>query len=845
MADSALQPFENYQLQSVMRDVWERGVTGVVSCEVKGYPKELFVRDGRVLFSTSEDPEDKLPRVLIDQERFTQEQYESVEANFREDISIGRNLVEMGLITQQELVEGAKYQVFRIFSGIVCASTGSFAVKEGDLPEGVVSLPLDFPGDFIRALLELTDRGWISRQFGDDLSFIPQTNPDKPINFEKVKVADFAQQVFGLIDGEMDGNQLAFETDIDDFMLLKFLYALKFLNYIEVEVEAGEEDLEDGDSGNVEGFADELQDALDHSQKVEMLGQASMDETMEMSVFQKTGDSDEKVEPIPGMDPTVEISRASLGTPQPESIFGDDSEEDVDEALNALDDEAELAAFEEDEPAEGEEEPGEVADLQQEEPESAFGGEEETGLDDLGELTSDILEKELEKMAHPMGMDDEAADVPIQRAEEEVEDDTNEEGFEEAEGTDEVDDRAYRRRMLVALVALFLGGLALAYTRGYLDVLLPRTDPVEVDESEDLAMLDASPGDESDPDAADVSESESTDKDPSASEETQPDAKVAHAPESDDSAKPPEPVAEKKVEEPEESAPVVAAKTEAPPELTPEPKPEPVAETTVAEVVKDDPQPPQDREEPAPVAEAPPEKRFFSPVASGWDPKTGKPVPGGAGMADAASALPAGLLDFLLPSLPEPSPHLVEPPPGDEWQALLERGDQKAREMVTPQPASVTKPPVTATVTDASRRKADASSSRKSERNTSGSVAPAGASAATEPPSQPAASPGASSRFAAMAANARTERERQRGKYTLRLYLACQEETVENAMRLAAGNDDLYLLPRDFNGRACYYVCWGVYESRFDALAHRADLPEGIVQTMEEVDVFVVGDLLR
>jgi hypothetical protein len=54
--------------------------------------------------------------------------------------------------------------------------------------------------------------------------------------------------------------------------------------------------------------------------------------------------------------------------------------------------------------------------------------------------------------------------------------------------------------------------------------------------------------------------------------------------------------------------------------------------------------------------------------------------------------------------------------------------------------------------------------------------------------------------------------------------VACAPETVQKAVSSVA-SEDLFILPVVFKGRACYRMCWGVYDTRQAAEAALAGLP--------------------
>jgi hypothetical protein len=64
-----------------------------------------------------------------------------------------------------------------------------------------------------------------------------------------------------------------------------------------------------------------------------------------------------------------------------------------------------------------------------------------------------------------------------------------------------------------------------------------------------------------------------------------------------------------------------------------------------------------------------------------------------------------------------------------------------------------------------------------------------------------------------------------RGRFSHQLLTACSPETIGKAVQ-AVTSEELFILPVAFQGRACYRLCWGVYDTRAAAEAGRASVPE-------------------
>ncbi len=65
-------------------------------------------------------------------------------------------------------------------------------------------------------------------------------------------------------------------------------------------------------------------------------------------------------------------------------------------------------------------------------------------------------------------------------------------------------------------------------------------------------------------------------------------------------------------------------------------------------------------------------------------------------------------------------------------------------------------------------------------------------------------------------------------KFTLALGLYCNEENAGRLVANAGGASDIYVLPTSVEGRSCYRVIWGLYDSRDAAERAAPSLPAGV-----------------
>ena len=76
--------------------------------------RTVFIDAGDIVFAASTHPLDRLTHLLVERGKITQAQLDYTMANLNPTMSIGKNLIEMGFITQRDLLDVARAQVERV-----------------------------------------------------------------------------------------------------------------------------------------------------------------------------------------------------------------------------------------------------------------------------------------------------------------------------------------------------------------------------------------------------------------------------------------------------------------------------------------------------------------------------------------------------------------------------------------------------------------------------------------------------------------------------------------------------------------------------------------------------------
>ncbi len=217
-----------------LKDLFERQRSRATGLWVLGEePKRtIYMEAGDIVFATSTDPLDRLTHLLVERGKITQAQLDYAMANLNPTMSIGKNLIEMGFITQRDLLAVAKGQVERVVGTCLAATEEAPAFEARELDARTVRLPFDTPAMLLAGVLALSDRELMLEELG-------------PLNqvvvLETRRLQDFTlpadlAKLPGLLDGTRTLLELSRETSVEPFRLGAFILFLREMGWARLHV---------------------------------------------------------------------------------------------------------------------------------------------------------------------------------------------------------------------------------------------------------------------------------------------------------------------------------------------------------------------------------------------------------------------------------------------------------------------------------------------------------------------------------------------------------------------------------------------------------------------------------
>jgi len=225
-------------------DLHRQGATGSLKVEGPTHQKALYLRGGRILFGSSNDPKDQLGAILVESGKVTAEQLADINSKVGPGNPLAKALSDSGIVSQRELSEAARAKVERILSDVLSYPAGSFEFEDGVLPKGAVDLKLSTERLFVTAVRRISDRGFVLRHLeGLDVVLKPTSGMEERIGEVQSETSALEVQ----LDGSRSLKEAAGRSGIEEFEAAKIACALVFLKLVEqgapAEGGAGGEDL--------------------------------------------------------------------------------------------------------------------------------------------------------------------------------------------------------------------------------------------------------------------------------------------------------------------------------------------------------------------------------------------------------------------------------------------------------------------------------------------------------------------------------------------------------------------------------------------------------------------------
>jgi len=151
---------DDLALPDLLASICGRQETGVLHLTRPPLSKSIYIEGGRILFATSNDPDDRLGELLLRRGVLRAHHLEKALDSLGRPKRLGAVLVEMGYLKPEELVSGVVQQVQEIIYGLFLWYDGEYRFARGPLPSReLITLKLSTPEAILTGIGRI-DRWW-------------------------------------------------------------------------------------------------------------------------------------------------------------------------------------------------------------------------------------------------------------------------------------------------------------------------------------------------------------------------------------------------------------------------------------------------------------------------------------------------------------------------------------------------------------------------------------------------------------------------------------------------------------------------------------------------------------
>jgi hypothetical protein len=144
----------------------ESRYTGVLTLTHMGVGRRVIVQEGRLVFATSSDPDDRMGELLLRQGRLTLHQYVEAGKAVGPGKRLGGILVEQGVLSPKELVkvvtEQSQHVIYRAFEW----TEGQYRIQEGVESSEAITLKISTPDIILEGIRRIESWSRIQRAVG-------------------------------------------------------------------------------------------------------------------------------------------------------------------------------------------------------------------------------------------------------------------------------------------------------------------------------------------------------------------------------------------------------------------------------------------------------------------------------------------------------------------------------------------------------------------------------------------------------------------------------------------------------------------------------------------------------
>ena len=225
---------EGFSLPDLLWSLCRCQGTGVLRVSSGEFEKAVYMEEGRIVFASSSDPDDRLGEQFLRGGLIKIDQLDQAVSQLSSGKRLGALLVESESIRPEQLVQGVLTQVETIVLDLFEWEEGDYRFEEGPLPtEEVIKLGIKTSELLIRGIRQLRSFSRVRRSVGASQKVYGLTDAGRGLLDGVTLTAGEESLVERLTDGEASIEDLCHEVFLSNYEIYQTMWALKVLGVVE------------------------------------------------------------------------------------------------------------------------------------------------------------------------------------------------------------------------------------------------------------------------------------------------------------------------------------------------------------------------------------------------------------------------------------------------------------------------------------------------------------------------------------------------------------------------------------------------------------------------------------
>jgi tetratricopeptide (TPR) repeat protein len=219
---------EDFRLSDTCIGLQVSQKTGFLKIEAGDIEKKVYFENGDMIFATSNQYQEHLGTMLVQEGKITHEQFQSVTREMKKTRQrLGRVLVSLGFMTPREIWKIVRKQIEEIISNLFILKNGMFAFEEmASLPsEELITLKLSAANLIYYGTKKIHDMHHITSGL-PGLDRVLCFSSDPLDLFQDIRLDSSGEKVLSCIDNKSTIQDIIQLTQLDNLEALKTIYAL-------------------------------------------------------------------------------------------------------------------------------------------------------------------------------------------------------------------------------------------------------------------------------------------------------------------------------------------------------------------------------------------------------------------------------------------------------------------------------------------------------------------------------------------------------------------------------------------------------------------------------------------